>query len=54
MKIEYCTETDFSEIITDITDFWGSDRTLNLHQPFLIHELENTAFVIRDIRINNL
>ena len=48
MKIEYCTEADFSEIITDICDFWGSDRTLHLHQPYLIHEFGNTAFVIRD------
>ena len=48
MKIENCTEDDFVEIITDIVDFWGSDRTLHLHQPYLLHEFGNTAFVIRD------
>jgi ribosomal protein S18 acetylase RimI-like enzyme len=48
MKIESCTKDDFNEIIRDISDFWGSDRTLHLHQPFLIYEFGNTAFVIRD------
>lgn len=48
MKIENCTTDDFNEIIRDISDFWGSDRTLHLHQPYLIHEFGNTSFVIRD------
>jgi ribosomal protein S18 acetylase RimI-like enzyme len=48
MKIESCTINDFNEILRDISDFWGSDRTLHLHQPFLIYEFGNTAFVIRD------
>jgi GNAT superfamily N-acetyltransferase len=39
---------DYNEIVRDIVDFWGSDRTLHLHQPFLIYEFGNTAFVIRD------
>jgi GNAT superfamily N-acetyltransferase len=48
MKIEKCTMQDFNEITKDIVDFWGSDRTLHLHQPFLIYEFGNTAFVIKD------
>lgn len=48
MKIENCTMSDFNEIVKDIVDFWGSDRTLQLHQPFLIHEFGNTAFVIKE------
>ena len=48
MKIEKCTMSDFNEIIKDIVDFWGSDRTLHLHQPFLIYEFGNTAFVIKE------
>lgn len=48
MIIENCTIKDFDEIIRDISDFWGSDRTLHLHQSFLIHEFGNTAFVIKD------
>jgi ribosomal protein S18 acetylase RimI-like enzyme len=51
MKIEKCTIEDFNEIISNITDFWGSDRTLHLHQSFLIHEFGNTAFVIKDKEI---
>ncbi len=48
MNIEKCTIEDFNEIVRDIADFWGSDRTLHLHQPFLIYEFGNTAFVIKD------
>lgn len=48
MQIEKCTIEDFYEITRDIIDFWGSDRTLHLHQPFLVYEFGNTAFVIKD------
>lgn len=48
IHIEYCSMQDFNEIISDISDFWGSDRTLHLHQSYLIHEFGNTAFVIKD------
>jgi GNAT superfamily N-acetyltransferase len=48
MKIEKCSIEDFYEITSDITDFWGSDRTLHLHQPFLVYEFGNTAFVVRE------
>ena len=47
MKIENCTISDFNEIVRDISDFWGSDRTLHLHQPYLVYEFGNTAFVIK-------
>ena len=48
MKIEKGTMADYNEIVRDIVDFWGSDRTLSVHHPYLIHEFGNTAFVIRD------
>lgn len=48
MNIENCKHKDFVQITHDITDFWGSDRTLIHHHPFLIHEFGNTAFVIKD------
>ncbi len=48
MIIENCTMKDFDEIIRDISDFWGNDRTLHLHQSFLICEFGNTAFVIKE------
>jgi GNAT superfamily N-acetyltransferase len=46
-KIAHCTMSDFSQIIEDICDFWGSDRTLSLHHPYLVHEFGNTAFVLK-------
>jgi L-amino acid N-acyltransferase YncA len=51
MKIENCTKNDFNEIVKDVVAFWGSERTLHLHQPYLIHEFGNTAFVIKDNEI---
>lgn len=48
MKIENCTINDFDQISKDISDFWGSDRTLYLHHPYLVYEFGNTAFVIKD------
>ncbi|HEY9123331.1 MAG TPA: GNAT family N-acetyltransferase [Bacteroidales bacterium] len=43
-----CTMDDFNEITRDIVDFWGSDRTLYLHHPYLVYEFGNTAFVIKE------
>src|SRR5687768_10996010 len=48
MDIAACTKTDFDQILTDIVDFWGSDRTLGIHHPMCIYEFGNTAFVIKD------
>lgn len=48
MKIDYCTMDDFDQITSEIAQFWGSDRTLHLHQPYLVHEFGNTAFVIHE------
>ena len=48
MKIEKCTMLEYNEIVNDIVDFWGSDRTLHLHHPYLIYEFGNTAFVIKE------
>jgi len=48
MDIQNCTKPDFDQILADIVDFWGSDRTLHLHQPTLIYEFGNTAYVIKE------
>lgn len=48
MKILPCTKTDFDEILNDIVDFWGSDRTLGIHHPMFIYEFGSTAFAIKD------
>lgn len=48
MPIQRTTRADFAQIVTDIADFWGSERTLRLHHPSLIYEFGDTAFVIRE------
>lgn len=48
MEISNCSKSDFHKIIENITDFWGSDRTLHLHYPILIYEFGYSAFVIKD------
>jgi RimJ/RimL family protein N-acetyltransferase len=48
MEIQHCSKADFDQILTDIADFWGSDRTLSVHHPMFIYEFGNTAFVIKD------
>jgi GNAT superfamily N-acetyltransferase len=48
MEILKCTKPDFDQIITEINDFWGSDRTLYLHHPIFIYELGNSAYVIKE------
>jgi len=52
MKIESCTKNDFNEILRDISDFWGSDRTLHLHQPYLFHEFGH--WIVGEVLGNNM
>ncbi|TAM97239.1 MAG: N-acetyltransferase, partial [Chitinophagaceae bacterium] len=47
-QISNCNYSDFLQILTDIKDFWGNDRTLSYHHPMFINEFGNTAFVIKD------
>jgi len=39
---------EYNDIVRDIVDFWGSDRTLHVHHPYLIYEFGNTAFMIKE------
>jgi hypothetical protein len=48
MEITNCSKADFDQIISDIVAFWGSDRTLHLHQPFLTYEFGSSAFVVKE------
>jgi GNAT superfamily N-acetyltransferase len=48
MEVSNCTKSDFVQIVTEIEDFWGSNRTLYLHHPMLIYEFGNSAYVIRE------
>jgi len=47
MNIEKCTIKDYHQIITNISDYWGSDRTLGVHHPMYIYEFGNSAYVIK-------
>ena len=48
MNITNCSLDDYAQIFTDISDFWGHDRTLYLHHPMYVREFGNTAYVIKD------
>ena len=39
---------DFRQIIRDIVDFWGSERTLGMHNAMYVNELVDSSFVIKD------
>ena len=48
MEVTQCTKADFDQIIADIVDFWGNDRTLSRHNHIFYYEFGNTAFVIKE------
>ena len=48
LKIDQATPADYHEIIRDIVDFWGSDRTLRMHNAMYARELSDSSFVIKD------
>jgi len=48
MELMLCTKDDFDQILREITDFWGDERTLFLHHPMFIHEFGDSAFVIKE------
>ncbi|WP_440944773.1 GNAT family N-acetyltransferase [Methanosarcina sp. T3] len=48
MELRNCSKGDFDQIITNIREFWGSDRTLHLHHPILVNEFGNAAFVFKE------
>ncbi|MCJ7426099.1 MAG: GNAT family N-acetyltransferase [Dehalococcoidales bacterium] len=48
MELALCSKSDFDQILQDIDDFWGSERTLPLHHPMFINEFGNSAFVFKE------
>jgi ribosomal protein S18 acetylase RimI-like enzyme len=42
------SNADFRQIIGDIRDFWGSDRTLGMHNAMYVNELVDSSFVIKE------
>jgi ribosomal protein S18 acetylase RimI-like enzyme len=48
-QISQCTKADFDQILTDIVDFWDSDRTRHLHLQLFLYEFGDTAYVIKSV-----
>lgn len=48
MEITCCTKTDYDQILSNIEEFWGSDRTVSLHHPMFLYEFGNSAFVLKN------
>ena len=48
VEVTRATPADFNQIVGDIVDFWGSDRTLGMHNAMYVNELADTSYVIRD------
>jgi GNAT superfamily N-acetyltransferase len=48
VEISRGTKADFDEIVTNINDFWGSDRTLHLHHPMYVSEFADSSYVIKE------
>ena len=47
-EIANCTRADFDQILRELADFWGNERTLALHHPMWFREFGNSAFVVRE------
>jgi GNAT superfamily N-acetyltransferase len=43
-----CNQDDFLQILSEIEDFWGSDRTFLFHHPMFVNEFADTSFVIKE------
>jgi len=48
VRISKCTKSDFDQILTHLTDFWGSDRTAAVHHPVFLYEFGSTAWVLKE------
>jgi GNAT superfamily N-acetyltransferase len=47
-KVSQATNADFRQIVADIVDFWGSERTLGMHNAMYVNELVDSSFVIKE------
>jgi ribosomal protein S18 acetylase RimI-like enzyme len=48
MNITRCTKTDYDQIVSELSDFWGHDRNRSLHHPMFVNEFRDSAYVIRE------
>ena len=46
-QIEKCTIANFYQILTDITNYLGSARRQNSHNPVFIYEFGDSVYVIK-------
>jgi GNAT superfamily N-acetyltransferase len=46
--ISKLTKSDFEEILSDLADFWGTERTSFFHHPIFLYEFGDTAYVIKE------
>ena len=42
------TKCDFEQIISEVAQFWGDERTLSFHHPIFLYEFGNTAYVMKE------
>jgi len=47
LELTTCTIDDFHYILEHLEDFWGSQRTENLHHPMFVYELGDTALAVK-------
>jgi len=47
-EIKNCTVADFHQILKNLAQYWGSERTLRLHHPMFLREFGDTAYVVRE------
>ena len=48
MHITGCTKSDYDQIVSNLSEFWGHDRNRALHHPMFVNEFGDCAFVVRD------
>ncbi len=46
IQIARCSKEDFDQILAELVDFWGSERTAHLHHPIFLYQFGDTAHVI--------
>jgi len=44
----HASNADFRQIVRDIVDFWGSERTLGMHNAMYVNELVDSSLVIKE------
>ncbi len=48
-KVQRARIEDLQAIFAELREFWGDRDTLGLHQALFVHELGDTALLIRDV-----